>query len=238
MHFLQFAYLQLGRGGEAKKVALQAMRLPGEKDCEPGDYVAASYALQAHDWDMAKRLNVQGNSDSLPDAEVMWTAAGIAAARTGDLKTAQRAAVELAAVRDTAAKKIAGTQNSPFEAARLEVEAWIAQAQGNSGKALEQMRRADEIGGYPSWAQPTAAEQLGDLLLEQHQAAAALAAYRKTLQNTPNLFNALYGAALAAERTGDASTAREYYRQLVAVAGDGDRREVAVAKKSLESQGP
>ena len=37
MHFLQFAYLQVGRAKDAKDVAERALSLPTSgKDCEPG----------------------------------------------------------------------------------------------------------------------------------------------------------------------------------------------------------
>jgi len=234
MHFLQFAYLQLGQQTEAEKVAEQSLALPTSEGCGSGEYVGASYALQAHDWAAVRRLNQDLKDDNLPNSQVIWTTIGVAAARTGDVKTAQKAAAELANLRDIVMKKISASPNSPAEAARLEVEAWLAQAQGDSAKALEQMRRADEIGGYPSWAEPVPAEHLGDLLMEQHKPTEALAAYRKALENTPNLFNALYGAAAAADAAGDHETARGYYGKLIEVAGKGDRAEVAVARKKLD----
>jgi tetratricopeptide (TPR) repeat protein len=235
MHFLQFAYLQLGLQAEAKAVAESALALPNLEHCPSGEYVAASYVLHAHDWALAERLTSQFDPEDLPDSELILTAIGIAAARTGDLNTAQRAARDLATLRDTALKKIAGGANSPFEAARLEVQSWIAQMQGEPAKALEHIRRADEIGGYASWVQPIPSEHLGDLLLEQNQPAAALSAYRKALDNTPHLFNALYGAARAADAAGDAATASSYYKMIIEVAGNGNRNEVESAKRKLDA---
>ena len=236
MHFLQFAYLQLGQQAKAKEVAQQALALSTVDGCGSGRFVAASYALQAHDWKMALNLRPDSTTDDLPASEVTWTAIGVAAARTGDVKTARRAAQELATLRDIAMKKIAAGPNGPSEAARLQVEAWLTQALGDSTKALELMRHADEIGGYPSWTQPTPAEHLGDLLMEQHQPAAALAAYQKALENTPNLFNALYGAALAADAAGDHARARNYYGKLIEVAGTGDRAEIGTARNKMNRQ--
>jgi tetratricopeptide (TPR) repeat protein len=229
MHFLQFAYLQLGRQAEAKVVAEKALDLPTLEHCPSGEYVAASYVLHAHDWTLARRLSSNVDREELSDAELILTAVGIAAARNGDRKTAQQAAGQLATIRDAAMKKIAAGPNSPFEAARLEVEAWIAQEQGDRAQALELIRRAEEAGGYASWVQPIPTEHLGDLLLEQHQPAAALAAYRRTLDNTPHLFNALQGAERAADEAGDPQTAASYHKMLVEVAGKGDRSVSLVA---------
>jgi tetratricopeptide (TPR) repeat protein len=235
MHFLQFAYLQLGRLNDAKKLADEALSLPTNETCDSGAYVAASYALQVHDWATARTLGVDVKTDDLPGAEVTWTAIGIAAARTGDLQTARRAEQELASVRDLAMKKIAASPNSPFEAGRLEVEAWIAQAEGDAARARALMTRADDVGGYASWAQPTPAELLGDLLMAQHQPSAALAAYRKALGNTPNLFNALYGAATAAEAAREHEAARGYYQKLLQIAGSGDRPELEAARRAVSA---
>lgn len=233
MHFLQFAYLQLGRRQEAQRVAENALALPLKEECGSGDFVAASFALQAHDWALARRLGIEINSEDLPDTEVTLTAIGIGAARSGNLERAEAAAAQLAEVSRAATTKIAAGPKSPFEAGRLEVEAWIAWARGKGAQALELIRRAEDAGGYASWAQPTPTEYLGDLLMEQHQPAAALAAYRKALENTPNLFNALYGAARAAEASGDRATAGRYYRTLIEVAGTGDRPEIEAARAAI-----
>ncbi len=46
----------------------------------------------------------------------------------------------------------------------------------------------------------------------------ALEAYEANLKKHPNRFNVLYGAGLAAEKTGDAEKAAVYYRQIVKIA--------------------
>jgi tetratricopeptide (TPR) repeat protein len=233
MHFLQFAYLQVGKQGDAKKVAHDALHLPTENKCDSGEYVAASYALNTHDWDMASKFNLQTpTEDSSNDLVLM--AIGVAAARTGDIARAQKAEEALAKARDIAVKKLGGGTKNSLEADRLEVAAWIAQAQHDPAKALELMRSADEIGGYPSWVQPLSSEQLGDLLLEQNQPEQALAAYRKALENTPNLFNGLYGAARASKAAGQKDVAADYYRKLLETAGNGDREEIAASRKEMQ----
>ena len=51
------------------------------------------------------------------------------------------------------------------------------------------------------------------------------------LQVAPNRFNALYGAAQAAEAAGDATTALSYYRKLIEVALGDERPELVIARK-------
>ena len=59
-----------------------------------------------------------------------------------------------------------------------------------------------------------AREMLADMLFEQHQPAPALAEYESELKITPNRFNALYGAATAADMAGDSNKAKSYYSKL------------------------
>jgi hypothetical protein len=76
---------------------------------------------------------------------------------------------------------------------------------------------------------------LGDLLLELSQPAQALKEYETGLQDSPNRFNGLYGAARSAELSGDDKKARAYYEKLVLLCGksDGSRPELRKAKLYL-----
>ena len=234
MHFLQFAYLQVGQQKEAKQVAERALKLPDLKDCEAGDYVAASYALDAHDWEMANRLAAGQGGRGGGDDELIWLAIGVGAARTGNIARAQQAEQGLARWRDEASKP----RGTPCcDGPRLVVAAWIAEARQDHDKAAELMRSAVERGmnaDQMTWVHPPSSEQLGDLLMEQHKPQEALAAYQKALEGTPNLFNALYGAARTADAAGNTAVAAGYYRKLAEIAGKGDRPEIEVARKKLQ----
>ncbi len=233
MHFLQFAYLQLGLREEARKVVVKALALPTDSGCESGAYVAGSYALDAHDWEMANKFDLQKFASQADRPDIVLTAIGVAAARTGNVARAQQAEGALVKVKDESAQKVGSSSGT--NASSLEVAAWIAQAQHDPAKALDLMRQADQAGGLPAWAQPLPAEQLGDLLMEQHKPEQALEAYRKALENTANLFNDLYGAARGAAAAGQTDVAAGYYRKLLEVAGTGDREEVSASRKQLET---
>ncbi len=232
MHFLQFAYLQLGRREDAKKVVEKALALPTDNGCESGAYIAGSYALDAHDWEIANKFDLQKFASQPDPPDILLTAIGVAAARGGNLMRAQQAENILANVKDESAQKVGSA--SGMNASSLEVAAWIAQAQHDPGKALDLMRQAEQAGGLPAWAQPLPAEQLGDLLMEQHKPEQALEAYRKALEDTANLFNDVYGAARAAKAARQADVAAAYYRKLLEIAGTGDREEIAASRKELE----
>ena len=189
--------------------------------------------LDAHDWEVANKFDLQKFANQPDPPDIVLTAIGVAAARTGNLARAQQAEDALAKVRDESAQKVGS--GSGMNTSRLEVAAWIAQGQHDPAKALDLMRQAEEQGGLPAWAQPLPAEQLGDLLMEQHKPEQALEAYRKALENTANLFNDLYGAARAAKAAGQADNAAGYYRKLLEIAGSGDREEITASRKELES---
>jgi len=85
-----------------------------------------------------------------------------------------------------------------------------------------------------------AREQLADLLLELNRPADALKEFETSLENAPNRFNGIFGAAKAAMALGDRSKARIYYSKLVRIClnADGDRPELEEAKKSLGRKSP
>jgi uncharacterized protein HemY len=55
------------------------------------------------------------------------------------------------------------------------------------------------------------------------------------MRKEPNRFGAIIGAAHAAEKAGDAATARKYYAKLVDMArnGDSSRGDLAAARKFM-----
>ena len=80
-----------------------------------------------------------------------------------------------------------------------------------------------------------AREQLGELLLELKQPAAALQEFETSLRSAPERFNGVYGAARAASLAGDAKKARTYYQKLLALTQQADtpRPEISEAKEFL-----
>ena len=127
---------------------------------------------------------------------------------------------------------------------RETVAAWIAAAEGKSDDALRQMRAAadhedatDKHAVTPGPVVP-ARELLGEMLLEAKQPAPALEAFETTLRVAPGRFNALSGAARAAESAGDREKAKSYYAKLLTYCdhGDGDRAELRDARTFLSQK--
>jgi uncharacterized protein HemY len=73
---------------------------------------------------------------------------------------------------------------------------------------------------------------MGDLFMEQHRPAEALASYQRSMKLYPRRFNGLLGAARAAHATGDSSLARGYYKELLEVASASSRRAALVEVRS------
>jgi hypothetical protein len=80
-----------------------------------------------------------------------------------------------------------------------------------------------------------ARELLGEMLLELKQPAAALKEFEASIHKEPNRFRGLYGAAPAAEQSGDKGKARAYYAKLLDVCAkaDSERPELKQAKTLL-----
>jgi Tfp pilus assembly protein PilF len=78
-----------------------------------------------------------------------------------------------------------------------------------------------------------ARELYGAMLLESGMAKEAVAAFEATLEKEPNRLGATIGAAKAAEKSGDADKARQYYAKAVGLAQDADRPELAAARAFL-----
>ena len=83
-----------------------------------------------------------------------------------------------------------------------------------------------------------AMELLGDMLLQLNKPGKALETYEADLKKHPNRFNGLYGAGLAAERSGNLEKANYYYQQLTAIANsvDSNRPELEAARLFLKKQ--
>lgn len=237
MHFLTYSYLQSGQEGKAREVVAQTKDIVGATQNGKADanaFFSALVALDLHRWKEAAALSLppKGGRDTF------WARA-IGAARSGDSTQAQ---ADLQRLRDLIAKGErrgrSFTDSNPAEKPSdlREAEAWLALAQGKSDEAVAELRAAaaheDKQGGE-SVSIP-AREMLADMLLELKRPAEALAEYKTNLQNAPNRFDGLLGAARAAQSLGDATTAQSYYSKLseICVAG-ADRPELAEAKTVL-----
>jgi hypothetical protein len=78
---------------------------------------------------------------------------------------------------------------------------------------------------------------LGDLLLDMNRPGEALASYEASLHAMPNRMHGFYGAAKAAQASGDTTKARTYFERLTVLGryADSDRKEVVEAVAFLKA---
>jgi hypothetical protein len=114
-------------------------------------------------------------------------------------------------------------------------DGWIALAEDDTSRAIARMReaadredRSEKHVAMENRLSPMR-ELLGELLLEAQRPREAFREFEASLRLTPHRFRSLAGAADAAARVGNRRTAASYYRQLVAMAGDGDGQRAALA---------
>jgi tetratricopeptide (TPR) repeat protein len=239
LEYLIYAELQKGddaaaRAGLERLVATSRLE-PTFKTAFHLSSTQARYALERRAWEEAAGLSAR-RPPSLDWDRYAWPEAvtrfarGLGAAHLGRLADAEAETARLAALE--AASRKAGEElfARQIEMLRLELAAWLDHARAREEDSLARMRQAAELevttpkpAVTPAPTLP-ARELLGDLLMEQRRPAEALAAYREALRLYPRRFNGLLGAARAARAAGDDSTARDYYRELLDVAGSGDRR--------------
>lgn len=243
LDYLEYAYLQSGQVRQADAVVKEMASLsPVPGLTLTGDYALAAIparnALELANWKQAEGL--QPRDEGVPWAQsITWMAIGVGSARLGNLVHAAEAQQKLAALREATAKLNNPYWANQIEVQRLEVAAWTAQAQGSSDNAVEVLRSAadleesmDKDAVTPGAVIP-AREMLADLLLLQNHPQDSLVAYQSVLKVAPNRFNALYGAATAAEDAGQSGLSSELFRNLTEIAPGYERAELVAARKKL-----
>jgi tetratricopeptide (TPR) repeat protein len=251
MDYMMYAYLQTAQNEKAREVMDQLSRVTRifpELDFAAGyafGAIPARYALERRQWKEAAALEIRPMSfwSKLPFAEGhVAYARAVGAVRSGDLDRARAAAARL--------EELARASTDPrflYFADQMGIQrkaalALIALAEGKREDAVEQLRRAaaeeDSLGKHPvsPGAMLPVRELLAESLLETGRAAEALAEFEASLRLNPGRFNAVYGAARAADRAGKRAEARKYFGQIVALgkASDGTRTELTEASAYLE----
>jgi tetratricopeptide (TPR) repeat protein len=246
MDYLIYADLQSGRVSKAKAVLDEMNALPPVSGLTiPGSYalaaIPARYAVELGKWEQASQLRVA--ESGVPWAQaITWTAIGVGSARSKNLERAGQAEQKLAELRDAIAKQNNTYLSNQVEVGRREVAAWIAHENGKSEDALKLARSAAELeesmdkSGVTPGAVTPAREMLAELLMIGHQPKESLAEYQAVLKIAPNRFNALYGAAGAAEGSGDMTAASGYCRKLTEVAVGDERAELKTARQKLVAE--
>ncbi len=245
MDYLAYAYLQLGRDADARRVAEEAAEVKTLGPAQGAPYawaaIPARLAVERGAWKEAAKL--EPRASRFPHT-VAFThfARALGAARSGDPAAAERDVQELARIAETLKTAKDAYWTTEVEVQRLGAAAWAAFAKGKREEALNLMRASAELEAKseksavsPGRLVP-ANELLGDMLLEDGKPAEALAAYEQSQLRDPNRYRSLHGAGQAAARSGNRDKARTYYGRLLENAGAGDPRpELRAAREYLAS---
>jgi tetratricopeptide (TPR) repeat protein len=253
--FLLYAYLQSAQDDRAKWVLDQTAALLNQIAAMPETaghrmegmvpYYRSKfevfYALEMRDWKSAAGL--QPAAGSPPEVATLAIWARVIA--HGHLRQAAEAEADLArynvlidAVRKGKHAYFADDTGTKIE--RGEILGWVAFAEGKWDDAVKEMRAAADLQDKVGQGEVDipAREMLADMLLESGQPREALVEYEAALKLSPNRFNGLYHAGVAAEAAGDRAKARQYFGALLQSTDNGAhsaRPELEHAKSFISS---
>jgi tetratricopeptide (TPR) repeat protein len=253
LDYMAYSYLQNAQDAEAKKIvdlAAKVRKTNPELEFSAAYALAAiptRYAFERNDWAAAATLTVPKlpHWSSFPFMEALIEYGhALGRAHTGDLEGARKAIARMGELRDATKEPKFDYFKSHLDLQMQAASAWVLAGEGKKNEAIEILRRAadaeDTLGKHP--VSPGAfvpiREQLGTLLLEVGQPKEAQRQFEAALKIYPGRFRGLYGAALAAEQTGDKDNASRYYAKLAAqtAKATGSRDELNHVREFLSAQ--
>ena len=236
--FLVYAYLQSGDESRAEEVARDSATVLARFAAMPEmteHYMTGMVpyyrtklpifiALETRDWKSAAALEPIAGAP--PETQTLTYWARTVAA--GHLREAQQARADLAAY-EALVQEVRKGRHAYFAdstGARIyrdEMLGWIAFAEGNAADALDHMRASADLQDKVGQGEVDipAREMLADMLLELGRPQEALAEYKLALKLSPNRFNGLFNAGMAAEAAGDKTAAKGYYAALLQATDNG-----------------
>ena len=251
--YLAYAYLQTAQDRSAAEL------IPNLESAQHQHHFAVAFAMAAvparvalerHQWAEAARVSILQAEvfpwEKFPNAEaIVHFARGMGSARGGDANGARPAIAALDSLHERLHQAGSSYWAKQVDIQRLAVQAWQAFEEGRRDEAVHLMRRSAELEGSTEKSPVTpgailpSRELFGDMLMELDRPEEALAQYEAALARSPNRFNSLFGAGLAAERLSDAAMARDYYAKLVEMCArsESDRVGLIHARRFLARAG-
>src|SRR5580692_10057318 len=250
-----YAYLQTGQDQAAERIVSSLPEIAARFDHNvviggaggpSAGYFAlaaipARYALERREWKEAALSTPKETPFPYTEA-ITWFARGLGAARLGQAAAANESAAALQQIRERLLQAGENYWAQQVEIQQLEVAAWAAFAEGKKEESLKRARSAAELEDATDKSAVTpgplapARELLGEMLLEMNEPAQALTQFEATLAKEPGRFRALYGAARAAQLSGNHNASQRYFRELLKVCSNADkpgRPELIEAQEAL-----
>jgi tetratricopeptide (TPR) repeat protein len=256
MDFMVYAYLQQAQDGEAKRLLEESTAVyksqPPTAELTPTGGVLtvhtafaampARYAIERGAWADAASLQPRASTPAADAITYFTRAMGLV--RRGDVNAARKEIEQLASLKNTLTTTKQKYWADQVEIQRRAASAWVAHAEGKKEEALKLMHSAANLEDASEkhvamenrlWPMR---ELLGEMLLELNRPAEALKQFEASFKTAPNRFRGYYGAAKAAERSGQKAQARTYYTNLVELcrAADSERPELTEAKAFLANK--
>jgi len=255
--YLVYAYLQKGDNTNAE----QLYDLINErKTFHPANITAVIYpltaiparlALENRNWNRAANLKLQEIDlkwEQFPWQEAInHFAVAMGAVNTNDFNTVEEKIKILKTLHQNLIALNDKTKAIMVKQVEIQIKtslAWLDFRKGKLENGLALMEEAVEIERHTSKHPVTpgdvlpAIELLGDMLLELNKPEEALLAYEENLVGHPNRFNGLYGAAIAANQSGDNEKTTMYFEALLKLTenSNSDRPELQEAKEYLNQK--
>lgn len=250
LDYLMYGYLQQGDNSEAET---QLKYFKSIWDVQPVNFkvayawaaIPARYYVENKMWKEAATL--QDHDTLVKWKQYPWQRAIthftriLGAVHTNELIGAK---IDYIALNTLHAELIAAKDKYRANQVEIQIksaEAWMQFKEGKKEEALKVMYAAADMEDKTEKSPVTpgeivpARELLADMLLEMNKPAEALQAYEADLKKQPNRFNGVYGAAVAAEKSGDSKKAAQYYQLLTEIASkESTRPEIKRAKAFLQ----
>lgn len=252
LDYLIYAYLQKANDDKALE---QLTYLNTIKEVYPQNFkdaycfaaMPARYALERKDWAAAAKLELEPSN--FPWDKFLWEKANInfgrllGAVHTHKLKDAK---TELEQLQSIHGKLLDSKENYKANLVLIQVKAgegWIKLEEGDKAGAIKLMTESADMEDATAKHPVTpgeiipARELLGDMNLQTGDYANASKAYEADLLRHPNRFNGLYGALLAAEKSGNTKKADDFHQQLVVLTNSAasDRPQMMTIKSSIKN---
>ncbi len=249
MDYLVYAYLQKGDNIKAIEQYDYLKTINREYPPASSPYnfsaIPVRIVLENRQWEKAALLKFHKTEhkwDENPwELALLHFAKSLGASHMKDFKLAKKEIVKLELL---FSKLVIKEDNYRANQVMIQIKtskAWMEFESGNQEIALILMREAmvleEATGKHPITPGEVlpAAELFGDMLLAMGRPVEALVSYESNLKRSPNRFNGVYGAAIAATQSGNQEKATIYFEQLLKLTenSNSDRPELEEAREYL-----
>ncbi|MGZ8537318.1 MAG: tetratricopeptide repeat protein [Flavisolibacter sp.] len=251
LDYLVYAYLQKGENYYAKT---QWDYLKTIQNVQPFNFkvvyaftaIPSRYVLENKLWIEAATLKVHKTDFSWDTYQwqkaIVHFARALGAVHIENINAAKEELNELNKIHENLVKAKDAYKATQVKIQATAADAWIKLREGKKDEAVQLMQSAVDMEGKtekhpvtPGEVLP-ARELLADMYMELKEYAKAMETYEADLKKHPNRFNGLYGAGLAAEKSGDKVKAKFYYEKLLSITDPkrADRQELKMIQQYLK----